>query len=169
MRVFISYSRADEAFADQLRVALIDRGYDAKLDRKDIAPGEAWQARLEGLIIDADAVVYVISPDSLRSEYCVWEIDRSLALKKTLTPLLWRPAEDIAAPPGLAAFNYVFFDAYERSGMTDAAAFEASLETLEAALSIADVLWVRESVKWLGRAMAWDHVGRKPSGKSVGH
>ncbi len=88
MRVFISYSRKDGAFADRLRVALIERGYDANLDREDIAPGEAWRARLEGLIIAADAVVYVISPDSLRSEHCVWEVERSLELKKTLSPLL---------------------------------------------------------------------------------
>ena len=133
MRVFISYSRKDGAFADNLRRALIERGFDAYLDREDIAPGEPWQARLEALIIAADAVVYVISPDSLRSEHCLWEVERSLELKKTLSPLLWRPAEDIAAPAGLASLNYVFFDAYERSGMTDKAAFEAALIKLETA------------------------------------
>lgn len=107
MRVFASYSRKDGAFADKLRVALIERGLDAYLDREDIAPGEPWQARLEALIIAADAVGYAISPDSLRSEHCVWEVERSLELKKTLSPLLWRPVEDIAAPARLASLNYV--------------------------------------------------------------
>ncbi|PZO52808.1 MAG: hypothetical protein DCF16_08410 [Alphaproteobacteria bacterium] len=164
MRVFISYSRVDSAFAEQLRVALIDRGYEANLDRQDIAPGEPWEARLEALITDADAVVYVMSPESLRSVHCKWEVKRSLELKKTLTPLMWRPADDIDAPEGLAALNYVFFDVYERSQMTDVAAFEASLAKLQEALAVADVFWVREHTKWLGRAMEWHRVGR-PEGK----
>ena len=160
MHVFISYSRKDSRFAEQLRTALIDRGYDADLDREDIAPGEPWLARLDALITAADAVVYVISPDSLRSPHCVWEVERSRELKKTLTPLMWRADDEIAVPESLASLNYVFFDAYERSGMTDASAFEASLAKLEAALSVADVLWVREHTKWVGRAVEWDHAAR---------
>lgn len=46
--------------------------------------------------------------------------------------------------------------------MTDAAAFETSLAKLDAALAIADVLWVREHTKWLGGAMEWDRTPRAP-------
>jgi hypothetical protein len=55
--VFISYSRKDYAFAEKLRVALNDLGFQAYLDKEDILPGEPWRARLEGLILAADAVV----------------------------------------------------------------------------------------------------------------
>lgn len=40
-RVFISYSRVDGAFADSLRTALIARGYDAWIDREDVAGADA--------------------------------------------------------------------------------------------------------------------------------
>jgi hypothetical protein len=42
LKVFISYSRKDPAaFADELVVALEDRGFSPSLDRHDIAPGES--------------------------------------------------------------------------------------------------------------------------------
>ena len=46
-RVFISYSRKDQAFADILFKSLTERGYTALIDREDILPGEPWQNRLE--------------------------------------------------------------------------------------------------------------------------
>ena len=67
--VFISYSRKDSALAEKLRLALIALNFEAYLDKEDILPGEPWRARLESLILAADAVVYVISPDSITSEH----------------------------------------------------------------------------------------------------
>ena len=37
LKVFVSYSRADVAFADQLVLALEDKGFVAILDRHDIS------------------------------------------------------------------------------------------------------------------------------------
>ena len=64
-KVFISYSRADKAFAADLVLGLAACGFAAYIDREDIAAGEVWQKRLAGLIAEADTIVYVISPDSL--------------------------------------------------------------------------------------------------------
>src|SRR5262249_8746382 len=91
-RVFVSYSRKDDAFADTLVDALNQRGYLSYLDRKDIVPGEDWRARLDGLILAADAVVFVISPDSIArwdlpppdESVCAWEIRRTIDLRKQL-------------------------------------------------------------------------------------
>ena len=77
-------------------------------------------------------------------------------LKKIITPLYWRAVPTDAVPPGIADRNYVFFDAYERSGLRDLPALEQSLEKLELALKIADILWVREHSKWVSRAAEWD-------------
>ena len=38
-KVFVSYSRKDSAFAQMLVEALAERGFDAFLDKTDIAPG----------------------------------------------------------------------------------------------------------------------------------
>src|SRR5271155_491374 len=57
-KVFVSYSRKDLPFAQMLVAALVERGFDAFLDKTDIAPGDPWKERLAGLIAAADTVVF---------------------------------------------------------------------------------------------------------------
>src|SRR5262249_48215096 len=64
LRVFISYSRDDLKFADQLDAALNACGFECLIDRHDISGGEDWKARLGNLIREADTVVFVLSPSS---------------------------------------------------------------------------------------------------------
>jgi WD40 repeat protein len=164
--VFISYSRKDGPFAEQLREALIDRGFQAYLDREDILPGENWRARLEGLIVAADAVVFIISPDSIASAHCQWEVDRAHELNKIIAPARWRLVADDKWPKVLAARNAVLFDSYQKSEMKDRRAFGEGVEKLDVALNIATHLWMREHTKWVARAADWDTCEpRRPEGR----
>jgi len=81
-RVFISYSREDLDFADQLAAALDSSGFECFIDREGISGGEAWKRRLGDLISEADTVVFVLSPDSARSETCNWEVEEAARLNK---------------------------------------------------------------------------------------
>jgi hypothetical protein len=79
LRVFLSYSRKDSAaFADELVAGLEVAGFAPFLDRHDIAAGEDWKARLNGLIAQSDTVVFIVSPEAVNSEICVWEVERTL-------------------------------------------------------------------------------------------
>ena len=63
LKVFISYSRRDSSdFAEELGEGLKLAGFEPLLDRRDIAPGEDWEARLGGLIKRAETVVFLMSP-----------------------------------------------------------------------------------------------------------
>src|SRR5258706_15208127 len=64
LRVFISYSRDDLDFADQLDSALNLYGFECLIDRHGISGGEDWKRRLGNLIREADTVVFVLSPNS---------------------------------------------------------------------------------------------------------
>ena len=64
LKVFISYSRKDWAFADELVAGLEYGGFAPFLDRHDIAAGEEWEARLGGLIEQSDTVVFIVSPEA---------------------------------------------------------------------------------------------------------
>ena len=101
-RVFISYSRKDSAFSNRLVDALNARGFEAYLDKKDILPGEPWKERLDALILSADAIGVVISPDSIASQVCAWEVERAESLQKKMLPLVHRPVADTDLPPRLA-------------------------------------------------------------------
>ena len=72
LNVFISYSRDDLAFSDQLEAALELTGFDTTLDRHGISGGEDWRSRLGNLIRDADTVVFVLSPSSASSPPSRW-------------------------------------------------------------------------------------------------
>ena len=67
LRVFISYSRDDLAFADQLVEALEAYGFEPLIDRQGIAGGEDWKRRLSELIAQSDTVAFVLSPRSAAS------------------------------------------------------------------------------------------------------
>ena len=61
LKVFVSYSRADVDFADQLVLALDDKGFETILDRHDMSGGENWRERLGKLILSADAVAFILT------------------------------------------------------------------------------------------------------------
>src|SRR5215469_17153304 len=82
LRVFISYSREDLDFADQLDAALNAYGFECLIDRHGISGGEDWKRRLGNLIREADTVVFVLSPTSARSEICAWEVEEAARLNK---------------------------------------------------------------------------------------
>src|SRR5262245_54672844 len=111
LKVFISYSRRDAAeFADELVAGLEYGGFAPFLDRHDIAAGEEWEARLDGLIAQSDTVVFVISPESVKSERCVWEVERTLALSKRLIPVIHKAVPDADIPETLRRRQFVRFD-----------------------------------------------------------
>jgi hypothetical protein len=151
LRVFISYSRKDEDFAQELLAGLELAGFEPYLDKHDIAAGEDWEARLGRLIEAADTVVFVISPDAVASERCAWEVERTVALKKRLLPIVWRRVDEAQVPLPLKQLNYLFFDRPLMSVPT--------LQALGTALRT-DLDWIREHT-WLGEAaLRWDARGR---------
>jgi hypothetical protein len=73
-KVFLSYSRKDIAFVDQLDTALRGRGFEALIDRSDIYAFEEWWQRIEALIARADTVVFVLSPNAVTSDVALKEV-----------------------------------------------------------------------------------------------
>jgi hypothetical protein len=105
LRVFISYSRDDLDFADQLDAALNAYGFECVIDRHGISGGEDWKLRLGNLISEADTVVFVLSPTSARSEICGWEVEEAARLGKRILPVNCRPLEGMSPPPRLRDLN----------------------------------------------------------------
>jgi TPR repeat protein len=156
LRVFISYSRDDLNFADQLEAALTLCGFDCLIDRHDISGGEDWKRRLGNLISEADTVVFVLSPGSARSPICDWEVEEAARLNKRILPVNCRPLESASPPPRLRELNYIFF--YEEPKIPGSG-FGTGLANLVTALNT-DFDWLREHTRYLQRAMEWDAGGR---------
>jgi WD40 repeat protein len=153
-RLFLSYSRKDITFAQQLLDALILRGYDARLDLNDISPGEKWQPRLEALIIAADVIVFLASPDSLQSAVCRWELGRATDLSKRLIPIVARAVHGIQDLPELSELNFLFFDAAHHPAVVPECVFDAALTQLTEAIDV-DIAWIREHTRLTELAERW--------------
>ena len=87
LKVFVSYSRTDVSFSDQLVLALEDKGFDPILDRHDISGAENWRERLGKLILSADAVASVLTAKSAASDICRWEVEEAIRLGKRIIPV----------------------------------------------------------------------------------
>lgn len=147
LKIFISYSRKDSAFAEELLAGLELTEFDAFLDKHDIAAGEDWERRLTRLIESADTVVFVISPDSVGSPRCAWEVDKTIATGKRLLPIVWRPVEEPQVPVPLKRLNYIYFDKPHT--------FAVGLKALSDALRT-DLDWIREHTRIGELAARWD-------------
>src|SRR5215467_4228834 len=150
LKVFVSYSRRDAAeFADELVAGLELAGFAPFLDRHDISAGEDWEARLGGLIAQSDTVVFVVSPESVKSERCVWEVTQTGDFSKRLIPVIHKPVPDADIPQQLSRLQFVRFDGGR--------GLARPLAELAEALRL-DLDWIREhtrlgelAVRWLSR------------------
>src|SRR5215813_31821 len=109
LKVFISYSRDDIDFADQLNAALDGTGFEAIVDRHGIAGADDWKRRLGELIRDADTIVFALSPASAASDVCAWEVAEAARLGKRIIPAACRPLDGVAPPKQLSDLNYIHF------------------------------------------------------------
>jgi formylglycine-generating enzyme required for sulfatase activity len=150
-KLFISYSRKDMAFADRLEAALKARGFDVLIDRAEIYAFEDWWRRLQDLIISADTVVFIISPDSVSSNEALKEVEYAASLNKRFAPIVCRRAEGDATPEALRRLNFIFFD--------DPTQFESNADHLAAALNT-DIGWVRQHTEYGEAHRRWLAAGR---------
>jgi hypothetical protein len=155
LKVFISYSRRDSAaFADELEAGLELAGFAPFLDRHDIAAGEDWEARLGSLITQSDTVVFVVSPEAVKSDRCAWEVDRTIQLSKRLLPVIFKPVPDHDIPEKLRRLQFVRFD-------TDRGITRPLAELAEALRQ--DLDWIREHTRLGEIATRWERRGHPES------
>src|SRR3954454_4618374 len=155
LSVFVSYSRKDSNdFAEELVVGLELAGFAPFLDRHDISAGEDWEARLGGLIGQSDTVVFVVTPESVKSDRCVWEVDQTVGLSKRLIPVIHKPVPDSDIPQQLSRLQFVRFE----SGR----GLNRSLAELAEALRL-DLDWIREHTRLGELAARWQTKGKPES------
>src|SRR3954463_1805955 len=87
-RVFISYKHCepDASIAKALDRALTEAGYQVFVDHK-MAVGVEWGKRIEEELGRADALIALLSQQSVRSEMTIGEIGTAYRLKKRLLPV----------------------------------------------------------------------------------
>lgn len=152
--VFISYSRRNKDFVQQLHSALEATGREVWVDWESIpVAGDWWQEIQLGIEL-ADTFLFVISPDSAASKVCGQEIEEALTHNKRLVPVVVEDVSPEQIHPALARLNWIFLRPEDD--------FEQGLQRLLAALD-QDLDYVRTHTRLLVRALDWERHGRDNS------
>ncbi len=146
--VFISYSRKDKAFVQQLNDALDNAGVQAWVDWEGIELASDWMETITNAIQGTDAFIFVISPDSLKSKVCTDELEVCLQLNKKLIPVLYRePTKTSKMHEKIASTNWVYLRKQDN--------FDETIPKLVASVNT-DLGWVRQHTRLLERAAEWE-------------
>lgn len=106
LRIFYSYSHADDAFRIRLEkhLKLLERqGQIAPWSDRKILPGEEWSRQIDERLERADVILFLVSADFFASEYC-WGVEvkrameRHLAGEALVVPLILRAYDWHTAP-----------------------------------------------------------------------
>ena len=104
--IFLSYSREDFDFAENLAVRLEQAGVQVWRDVERLHPGVNWRQDIDDALRSADAVIVVISPASKKSEYVTYEWAYAVGVGISVIPVL---LEDTELHPRLELLQFLDF------------------------------------------------------------
>lgn len=115
VRVFISYARKDEVFANAMVKYFEQNDIHCFIDKRDIKPGTKYSEEIINAIEESDIVILILTKESNNSENVRNEIDNASNLKKKI--IVFR-IENIALSRSLQFYlaTSQWFDAFSYRG-----------------------------------------------------
>jgi hypothetical protein len=112
MKVFISYAAEDRDLAEQIHLALVGAGYETFFDRENLPPAGDYHARIKTAVDEADAFVFVISPNAVQpGSYALTELKHARAKwphpKAHVLPVAAKPTAWAEIPAYLKAVTFL--------------------------------------------------------------
>ncbi len=102
-RIFISYSRVDKNFVEKF-VDNISKLYEVWYDA-NLLGGENWWKEILNQIQNCDIFIYLLSNESVQSEYCQAEFEEAIRLQKPFIPVQIRDRTKI--PPEINEIQHI--------------------------------------------------------------
>jgi len=114
--IFMSYSRRELGFVDDLVSKLEGEGYYVWLDYRVLIPGSPWKGQIAKGLDEADTVLLVVSKASLASKYVALEWQHFLDTNQRVILLIF---EAVDLPPELEKFEWVDFRGSYKAGLDE--------------------------------------------------
>lgn len=102
--LFVNHSRQDQQVANQLTDTIRANGFNVWADNQ-LFGGQDWWREIERRIRECAGMVYLISPSSVNSEYCIRELELAQRLGKPVLPVLVSREVDI--PESLRSVTHI--------------------------------------------------------------
>ncbi|MBI2333816.1 MAG: TIR domain-containing protein [Chloroflexi bacterium] len=146
-QAYISYSRRDSEFVQRLAERLKSAGVEIWLDAEQISPGAEWTKEIEQGIQNSDAYIFVLSPDSLKSELLFRELKLAVSNGKRMIPIVIRDVEAKEVPIELARLNWIFMRSQDE--------FESGISIVLDVIRT-DLEWIQEHTRLQRLALDWE-------------
>ena len=114
--IFMSYSRRELGFVDDLVSKLEAEDYTVWLDYRALIPGSPWNVQIDKGLKEADTVLLVVSKAALASEYVALEWRHFLETKKRVILLIF---EAVDLPKELEQYEWVDFRGSYKAGLKE--------------------------------------------------
>lgn len=154
-QIFISYSRKDVEFARQLTESFAAQNMESWVDWEDIPPSVDWIKEIEKGIEETDFFVFIVSPDSIRSDACAQEVAHAILNGKRIVPVVARDVDVKEVPPTISHLNWSFFSRPQDK-------YEDVFEKLLTAIRT-DYGWVQTHARLQVKALDWERNNHEDS------
>lgn len=111
--VFVSYAREDIEIRETFQRELNKKAYTIWTDIRDISKGGQFEDAIKEGITQADSFLFLISPNSIKSKYCLSEIEYALSLNKRIIPLLIIDTNIDEIPKEISSIQFIEFTEVE--------------------------------------------------------
>ncbi len=142
--VFISYSRRNKEFTQKLYNALISVNRTVWADWDSIPAASDWFAEIKEGIEQTNSVLFILSPDWIKSNECRKELNHAVAMGKRLLPILYETVDPNDVPLELSKINWIY--------MRDTDDFDTAFKTLCNAIDT-DLDWIKTHTRLQIRAV----------------
>ena len=156
-QVFISYADEDRETMQKIRNSLRRESITVWTNKTDIQTGESFEEAIKRGIEQADNIVFLLSPESLKSAYCQQELRLAITLNKRIIPLLGKAVDLEQVPEQLRYLQYI--------DLTDNVKEDDYLLDESQLLKIIheDAAYYNEHKILLTKALKWQQQNKNPS------
>jgi WD40 repeat protein len=156
-QVFVSYAEPDKATMQKICNSLRRESLTVWTNKTDIQTGEDFQSAIDRGIEQTDNLVYLLSPDSVKSEYVRKELEYAVSLNKRIIPVLVRETSADEIPKALQGVQYI--------DLTDNVKEDDYLLDESQLLNILhqDEAYYNEHKILLTKALKWERQHKNPS------
>lgn len=103
-KIFISYSRVDKSLMNRL-TNLLSEAYEVVWNDQKIVGGDEWQTEIFKRITECAHFLFLVSSESLESEWCQIELKEAQRLNKHIVPILVR--DRVKLPSDLKLIQWI--------------------------------------------------------------
>ena len=157
--IFLSYSRREVGFVDQLTHQLEKEGFRVWLDYRSLIPGSPWKTQIDQGLDESEVILLVVSKESMASKYVELEWRRVIREDKRIILAIF---EAVDIPKELEPFEWVDFRGNFKKGVDELCAqleqpIQEEHPVPEAGFKIPAVVWLAFALSIV--TMAYSAVG----------